>query len=112
MCRAIVSGEADLEAMTAGMAAYNVFMFMPPTFKLMALSLSMCMFMCRAIASGEADLEAMAAGIAEVEGQVAALQAEADDKAGDIEALRTEKEIQAGGEVKELQEEVDKLAMK
>lgn len=76
------------------------------------MPLPMPMFMCRAIASGEADLEAMAAGIAEVEGQVSALQAEADDKAGDIEALRTEKEIQAGGEVKELQEEVDKLAMK
>lgn len=54
----------------------------------------------------------MAAGIAEVNGQVAALEAEAKDKASDIDGLRTEKELKAGGEVKELQEEVDKLAMK
>jgi hypothetical protein len=54
----------------------------------------------------------MAAGIAEVEQQVAGLEAEAADKSSDIEGLRTEKELQAGGEVKELQEEVDKLAMK
>mgnify|MGYP001806980234 CR=1 FL=1 len=67
---------------------------------------------CRAIASGEAELAEMAAGIAEVEQQVAGLEAEAADKSSDIEGLRTEKELQAGGEVKELQEEVDKLAMK
>jgi hypothetical protein len=67
---------------------------------------------CRAIASGEAELADMAAGIAEVEGQVAALEGEAEEKVSDISGLRTEKELKAGGEVKELQEEADKLAMK
>lgn len=67
---------------------------------------------CRKIASGEAELADMAAGIAEVEGQVSALEGEAEEKVSDISGLRTEKELKAGGEVKELQEEVDKLAMK
>jgi len=67
---------------------------------------------CRAIEAGEAELADMAAGIAELDQQHATLGAEAADKASDIEGLRTEKEIQAGGEVKELQQQVDELAIK
>lgn len=62
--------------------------------------------------SSEAELAAMSGSIAELEGRQGALESEASDKMSDIEGLRTEKEIQAGGEVKELQEEVDRLAMK
>lgn len=68
--------------------------------------------LCRAIEAGEAELADMAAGIEELEQQHTGLEADLADKASDIEGLRTEKEIQAGGEVKELQAEVDELAMK
>lgn len=45
--------------------------------------------MTRAIASGEAELSDMAAGISEVEGRVAALEAEAEEKQGDIQVRPT-----------------------
>jgi hypothetical protein len=44
-----------------------------------------CVTPIRAIASGEAELSDMAAGISEVEGRVAALEAEAEEKQGDIQ---------------------------
>ena len=40
------------------------------------------------------------------------VEAELADKVSEVNQLQTEKEIQAGGEVKELQQEVDELAMK
>ena len=39
-------------------------------------------------------------------------QAEAAEKVSLVRDLQTEKEIQAGGEIKELQQAVDKLNMK
>lgn len=66
----------------------------------------------REIESGEAELANMVAEVQELEKQKAELEAEAADKAGDIAALQTEKEIQQGGEVKELQQQADNLAKK
>eukprot|EP00878_Enallax_costatus_P012275 GHUV01012822.1.p1 GENE.GHUV01012822.1~~GHUV01012822.1.p1 ORF type:complete len:987 (+),score=463.32 GHUV01012822.1:251-3211(+) len=66
----------------------------------------------RLIESGEAELAAMVAEIQELEKQKTDLEAEAADKASDIAALLTEKEIQQGGEVKELQQQADDLAKK
>jgi hypothetical protein len=56
-----------------------------------------------------AGLQAEAAG---VEAARAALQQEVADAESEVAALQAEKEIQAGGEVKELQKEVDELSMK
>ncbi|KAF6256242.1 structural maintenance of chromosomes protein 2 [Scenedesmus sp. NREL 46B-D3] len=66
----------------------------------------------KVIESGEADLAAMAADVEQLEQQAAELDGEAADKASDIQGLQTEKELQTGGEVKELQQEADQLAMK
>lgn len=54
----------------------------------------------------------MEAEIQELEKQKTELEDEAADKASDISALQTEKEIQQGGEVKELQQRADDLAKK
>lgn len=54
----------------------------------------------------------MAADIEELDRQCMEVEAEAADKASDIQALQTEKELQQGGEVKELQQEVDALKIK
>lgn len=67
---------------------------------------------CRAIEAGEAELAAAAQEIRQLEQQHAELAAEAADKQSDIIALQTEKDIQAGGEVKELQQAADQLSMK
>jgi hypothetical protein len=67
---------------------------------------------CRAIEVGEAELAAAAQEVRQLEQQHAELAAEAADKQSDITALQTEKEIQAGGEVKELQQVADQLSMK
>lgn len=53
------------------------------------LWLCVCLCVTRAIASGEAELSDMAAGISEVEGRVAALEAEAEEKQGDIQVRLT-----------------------
>uniref|UniRef100_A0A383VT73 Structural maintenance of chromosomes protein n=1 Tax=Tetradesmus obliquus TaxID=3088 RepID=A0A383VT73_TETOB len=66
----------------------------------------------KVIESGEAELAAMAADVAQLQQQAAELEGEASDKASDIQGLQTEKELQTGGEVKELQQEADQLAMK
>jgi hypothetical protein len=54
----------------------------------------------------------MAADVEQLEQQAAELEADAADKASDIQGLQTEKELQTGGEVKELQQAADQLAMK
>jgi hypothetical protein len=74
--------------------------------------LIVCLGCCRVIESGEAELVAMAADVEQLEQQAAELEGEAADKASDIQGLQTEKELQTGGEVKELQQEADQLAMK
>ncbi|WIA36579.1 hypothetical protein OEZ86_007870 [Tetradesmus obliquus] len=66
----------------------------------------------KVIESGEAELAAMAADVAQLQQQAAELEGEASDKASDIQGLQTEKELQTGGEVKELQQGADQLAMK
>eukprot|EP00775_Hariotina_reticulata_P003904 gene3904-4158_t len=66
----------------------------------------------KAIEAGEAELAAAAQEIRQLEQQHAELAAEAADKQSDITALQTEKEIQAGGGVKELQQAADQLSMK
>ncbi|GBF88023.1 structural maintenance of chromosomes 2-like [Raphidocelis subcapitata] len=66
----------------------------------------------RALESGQGELEALLSEAAALDARRAALESEAADRASEVAALQTEKELQAGGEVKELQEEVDRLAMK
>ncbi|KAI8462562.1 MAG: structural maintenance of chromosomes protein 2 [Monoraphidium minutum] len=75
----------------------------------------------RALESGQGELDALQAEAAALDEKRAELEAEVADRDSGILALQTEKELQArggdrgwraGGEVKELQEEVDKLAMR
>lgn len=65
-----------------------------------------------ALESGQSELDQLQSEAAALDERKGALEAEAADREGDIAALETEKELQAGGEVKELQEEVDRLAMR
>lgn len=62
--------------------------------------------------SGEEELAALAADVAAVDDQAAALEAEAAERESEIASLQTEKELQAGGEVKELQQRADELEMR
>jgi hypothetical protein len=66
----------------------------------------------RALTSGQSEMEGLQAEAAELDARRAGLEAEIADREDDIRGLETEKELQAGGEVKELGEEVDKLAMR
>lgn len=66
----------------------------------------------REIEAGEAELAGIIEQVQELQKQKAELESEAADKASDIAALQTEKEIQQGGEVKELQQQADNLAKK
>ncbi len=50
--------------------------------------------------------------IQQLEAQKAEVESEAADKSSEIAALQTEKEIQQGGEVRELQQQADGLAKK
>lgn len=67
---------------------------------------------CRQIEQGDQDVAGLQAEAAGVEAARAALQQEVADAESEVAALQAEKEIQAGGEVKELQKEVDELSMK
>lgn len=64
----------------------------------------------RQLETGEAEMADMASQIQELEQRKVQLEAEAADKASDIAALQTEKDIQQGGEVRELQQSVDDFA--
>ncbi len=60
--------------------------------------------------AGEADVARAAAGVAELEAAGAALEAELRERDDEVAGLQTEKELQSGGEAKELAEAVDEIA--
>ncbi|KAK9829006.1 hypothetical protein WJX72_003368 [[Myrmecia] bisecta] len=66
----------------------------------------------RSQSSGSADMSSIGARIEDLTGQHAELAQEIQDKEGEIQSLQTEKELQAGGEVKELAETADSLSKK
>lgn len=61
---------------------------------------------------GDSEVAELQGGIAAGEAQRRELELEVKDRDSDIRALEAEKQIQAGGEVKELQEAADALSMK
>jgi structural maintenance of chromosome 2 len=67
---------------------------------------------CReSLGKGEQELAALQEQARELGEQREQAESEASERASEVAALQAEKEIQAGGEVKELQEEADRLAL-
>ena len=62
--------------------------------------------------TGQSGLEKHQGVMAELEGKKAEAEAQVAEAAGDIAALQTEKELQASGQLKELQETADALSKK
>jgi hypothetical protein len=67
---------------------------------------------CSFVASGQSGLEKHQGEMAALEGRKAEHEAQVQEAAGDIAALQTEKELQASGQLKELQERADTLSKK
>lgn len=66
----------------------------------------------RCIENGQQELDQLQQEGAKLAESRGVIESDLADKQSDIQALQTEKEIQAGGEVKELQQEADALSMK
>ena len=62
---------------------------------------------CRLQQTGEADVRGVQDALSDLDAQWAALELDLREKADQIQGLQTEKELQAGGEVRELQAEVE-----
>ena len=60
--------------------------------------------------TGEADVRGVQDALSELDAQWAALDLDLREKADQIQGLQTEKELQSGGEVRELQKEVDDIS--
>ena len=65
---------------------------------------------CRLQQTGEADVRAVQDALSELDAAWAALELDLREKADQIQGLQTEKELQSGGEVRELQAEVDDIS--
>ena len=52
----------------------------------------------------------MESRVSELDAQAAALEADVREREDEIQGLQTEKELQSGGEVKELIQEVDEIS--
>lgn len=65
---------------------------------------------CRCQEVGEAEIASLAEKVEAVKEKEKQLAGEVQEKEADIKALQTEKELQSGGEVKELADETDALS--
>lgn len=65
---------------------------------------------CRLQQNGEQDVQQVQNDLSDLEAQYAALDLKIREKQDEIEGLKTEKELQSSGEVKELQAEVDDIS--
>ena len=62
--------------------------------------------------NGEAEVRSVQDAMSDIDAAAAALDLEEREATDAIAGLQTEKELQSGGEVKELQAEVDEIAKK
>jgi hypothetical protein len=83
----------------------------PPHFLGVVLKVQSC-DCCRTIDDEEVQIADLQQQLAALQSSSLEVEAELADKVSEVNNLQTEKEIQAGGEVKELQQEVDELAMR
>lgn len=65
---------------------------------------------CRLQKNGEDEVRGVQNQLSDLDAQSAALELDIREKSDQIEGLQTEKELQSGGEVKELQETVDEIS--
>ena len=66
--------------------------------------------MCRLQQTGEQEARAVENALSDLDALAALLELNIREKDDQIEGLKTEKELQSTGEIKELQAEVDELA--
>lgn len=67
-------------------------------------------FCCRSQEAGNSEIQGLRDKIESVRLRASELAAELQDKDSDIKSLQTEKELQSGGEVKELSQKTDELS--
>ena len=69
-----------------------------------------CCCCCRLQRSGEADIAEVDRAASSIDAQAAALDLTIREKEDEVAGLQTEKELQSGGEVRELAQQVDELS--